>query len=107
MAAARTVWLSRLGIALVVAVALGYVPYHLYSSSGLAHYLALSNERSELHQENLKLLDQNHRLRAELDAILDPGTENLSKAAVERAARDELGLVKPGEVVFELGSAHR
>jgi cell division protein FtsB len=102
MASVRTVWFRRLGIAAVVAVALGYVPYHVYASSGLARYLKLKQEREQLHAANLKLLEANNKLRAELDAVADaPGGTGLSRAAVERAARDELGLVKPGEVVFQ------
>jgi cell division protein FtsB len=98
---ARGLWLRRLGIAALLAVALGYVPYHLYASSGLARYLRLKGERDALHAANLQLLEQNQRLRAELDAVIDEdGT--VSKAALERAARDELGLVKPGEIVFKL-----
>ncbi|HEX8952427.1 MAG TPA: septum formation initiator family protein, partial [Polyangia bacterium] len=54
-----------------------------------------------LHEANLKLHEQNQRLRAELEALSDDDG-NLSRAAVERAARDELGLVKPGEVVYQV-----
>ena len=103
MAAARTDWVRRLGIAAAVAAALGWVPYHLYASSGLARYFKLKSERNQLHAANLKLLDANQKLRAELDAISD-GASSISKAAVERTARDELGLVKPGEIVFKLES---
>jgi cell division protein FtsB len=104
VSAARTVWIRRLGLAAVIALAMGYVPYHLYSSSGLSRYLGLKRERDTLRENNLELYDANRRLRAELDAIVEPGTDKLSNTAIERAARDELGLVKPGEVVFELGS---
>ncbi len=109
-----TVWGRRLGIAALLAVALGYVPYHLYGSSGLARYVRLKRERDALHEANLKLHEQNQRLRAELEALSDGEPEpdvtgptakangNLSRAAVERAARDELGLVKPGEVVYQV-----
>jgi cell division protein FtsB len=101
MRAARLVWIRRLGIACVVAVALGWVPYHVYSSSGLARYLKLRAERDALHEQNLRLYEDNQRKRAELEALSD-GEEGLSRAAVERAARDELGLVRPGEIVYKL-----
>ena len=97
-----SVWVRRLGIAALLAVALGWVPYHLYGSSGLARYVRLKHERDALHEANLKVYEQNQRLRAELDALSDDDG-NLSRAAVERAARDELGLVKPGEVVYQVG----
>ncbi|MCU1282640.1 MAG: Cell division protein FtsB [bacterium] len=109
-----SVWFRRLGIAALLAVALGYVPYHLYGSSGLARYVRLKGERDALHEANLKLHVENQRLRGELEALSDDdadpdslrdsgsGTRNLSRAAVERAARDELGLVKSGEVVYQV-----
>ena len=97
----RLVWLRRLGIASLVAVALGWVPYQLYATSGLAHYLKLRDERDQLHQANLRLYQDNQKKRAELEALSD-GEGGISRSAVERAARDELGLVKPGEIVFKL-----
>jgi cell division protein FtsB len=99
-----SVWFRRLGIAALVAVALGYVPYHLYGSSGLARYVRLKRERDALHEANLRTHEHNQRLRAELEALSDDDG-NLSRASVERAARDELGLVKAGEVVYQVGEA--
>src|SRR5260370_32976007 len=96
MRAVGSVWLRRLGIAALVAVALGYVPYHLYGSSGLARYLKLKGERDTLHEANLRSYEANQRLRAQLEALSDePG--NLSPIAVERAARAPLGLARTGE----------
>jgi cell division protein FtsB len=105
----RAVWIRRLAFAVTVAVALGYVPYHLYASSGLHRYLKLRAERDGLHRANLDLYEENQRLRAELEALAggDAEGETLSPAAVERAARDELGLVKPGEIVFKVEAAAR
>ena len=97
----RKIWLRRLGIASLVAVALGWVPYQLYATSGLARFLKLRAERDQLHDNNLRLWEDNQRKRAELEALSD-GEEGVSRAAVERAARDELGLVKPGEIVFKV-----
>ena len=97
----RSVWLRRLGIASLVAVALGWVPYQLYATSGLARYLKLRGERDGLHAANVKMYEDNQRKRAELDSLSD-GENAVSRAAIERAARDELGLVKPGEIVFKL-----
>jgi cell division protein FtsB len=96
-------WVRRLTVATAFAVALGYVPYHVYSRSGLARYLKLRGERDQLHEANLRTHVANQRLRAELEALSDgEGQTELSRAAIERAARDELGLVRPGEVVFQL-----
>ncbi len=98
-----SVWVRRLGVAALVALALGYAPYHLYGSSGLARYVKLKRERDALHDANRNLYEANQRLRAQLDALVEPETEALSRGAVERAARDELGLVKAGEVVYKVG----
>jgi cell division protein FtsB len=99
-----SVWLRRLGTSALLALALGYVPYHLYGSSGLARYVRLKRERDAVHEANLKVHEANQRLRGELEALSgDDG--NLSRAAVERAARDELGLVKSGEVVYKIADA--
>jgi len=96
-------WLRRFSIAVGVALALGYLPYHVYANSGLARYLRLAAERDALHASNVKLHRANLKLRQDLDALTDeadPG--DLSRAAIEHAARDELGLVRPGEIVFKL-----
>jgi cell division protein FtsB len=106
MRAVGNVWLRRLGIAALVALALGYVPYHLYGSSGLARYLKLKRERDTLHEANLKLYESNQELRTQLESLSDE-QGNLSPVAVERAARDELGLVKAGEVVYQVNEARR
>jgi cell division protein FtsB len=100
-----SVWVRRLGVAALVALALGYVPYHLYGSSGLARYVKLKRERDGLHEANRSLYAANQRLRAELAALTDGDGDGLSRAAVERAARDELGLVKPGEIVYKVAPA--
>jgi cell division protein FtsB len=100
-----SVWVRRLGVAALVALALGYVPYHLYGSSGLARYVKLKRERDALHDTNRNLYEANQRLRAQLGALVDADSEALSRGAVERAARDELGLVKPGEVVYKVSAA--
>ena len=106
MAPGRMLWLRRVVTATALAVALGYLPYHLYGRSGLARYLRLRAERDALHETNLKLREANRQLRAELEAISDTdGDQSRSLLAIERAARDELGLVKPGEVVFRIQAA--
>lgn len=93
----RTRWLARLLAALLTAVALGWVPYQAYSRSGLAHWMKLRAELASLRADGAALRAANARLRAEV--MLH---EEDPAAAVERAAREELGLVKAGEVVFKI-----
>ena len=105
-------WLRRVGFALSLAFALGYLPYRVYRKSGLRRYLDLRAELAELAARDRRLHRETLRLRAELEAAAPPpafsgGSRRadplpLPLAAVERAARDELGLVRPGELVFQI-----
>jgi cell division protein FtsB len=92
-------WVGRLLAALLVAGALGYIPYHVYARSGLARTLALRRDLAELHARNEDLRAENERLAREADGL----RSDLS--AVERVARTDLGWVRPGEIVIDLGSS--
>jgi cell division protein FtsB len=101
----RALWLRRVGISLALALALGYLPYRVYRRSGLSRYVALRAELVELRRRNDKLRLEARRLRAELEALggADALREGgLPLGVVERAARDELGLVRAGEVVYQV-----
>src|SRR5579871_1880077 len=93
----RTVWIGRIVVALGVAVALGWLPYQAYGQSGLARLVKLRGELRALEAESAALRSSNARLRAEVARY-----EEDPAAAYERAAREQLGLVKPGEIVFRL-----
>jgi cell division protein FtsB len=89
-------WLGRLGAAVVVMLALGYVPYHVYARSGLARTLQLRHDLDGLRARNSELRGQNERLAREAESLRgDP-------RAIERVARAELGWVRPGEVIVDL-----
>jgi cell division protein FtsB len=67
--------------------------------AGLRKHRALAADVRRVAEENEKLRDRNLRLRREARALAgDP-------AALERAAREELGYVRPGERVYELPPA--
>jgi cell division protein FtsB len=91
-------WAGRLTAAAVVAFVLAYVPYHLYARSGLARTIALRRDLAALRVRNRELAADNDRLAREAAALRD------DPAAVERVARAELGWVKPGELVVDLGA---
>lgn len=81
-----------LGILVTAVVA---VPVMIFSASGLNRLNSLRAERGRADQEISRLTQQISELRTEVDHIKsDP-------AAVERVARDELGLVRQTEVVFQ------
>ena len=63
---------------------------------GFRRYLSLKQDVESLQERNRELSEQNEALLREINALRkDP-------AALERAAREELGYVKPGEIVFHL-----
>lgn len=89
-------WLGRVGAAVLVTLALGYVPYHVYARSGLARTLQLRRELDGLRARNADLRVENERLGREAEALRnDP-------RAIERVARAELGWVRPGEIIVDL-----
>jgi cell division protein FtsB len=91
-------WLGRGIAAVLVAGALGYVPYHVYARSGLARTLQLRQELATLRAHNAALAAENQRLEREAEALRD------DPEAIERVARTELGWVRPGEIIVDLSS---
>jgi cell division protein FtsB len=79
-----------------LALGVGYLPYHLYLRSGLAHFVALRGELSQLVARNQKLRAGIVELRLQLDRFQE------DSEAIERVARDELGMVRPSEVIFKV-----
>jgi len=79
----------------LLAVAVISVPVMILSSSGLGRLETLREEKRRTDQAISQLSQQIRQLRAEVERVRsDP-------AAVERVARDELGLVRKTEVVFQ------
>jgi cell division protein FtsB len=92
-------WAGRLAAAAMVAFVLAYLPYHLYTRSGLARTIALGHDLAGLRAHNRELAAENERLEREAEALRnDP-------AAIERVARAELGWVRPGEIVVDFGTS--
>lgn len=85
----RHIWVS-----LVLALAL--VGASLATEGGLRRYLRLRGDLKTLEQRNAHLADENVKLRREVQRLKD------DPVAIERAAREELGLIKPGEVIITL-----
>jgi len=89
-------WLYRIaGAALLVAL-LVYLPHLVHSSDGYLRMTRMHDEleeldrrRESLARENAELRRDIKRLRGDLDAI-------------DRVARDDLGLVQPGEIVIQV-----
>jgi len=92
-------WLVRSLVAVALAFAFGYLPYRVYGGPGLGRLRLLRRELADLKAKNQVTAAENDRLRAEVHALRH------DLGAVERVAREELGLVKPDEVVFQLEEA--
>lgn len=87
-------WIFRLMVAIPLAIAIGYVPYHAYGPSGMGKVKKLKNELFRLESNNRKLLEHNSQLRIEIGALKS------DRRTIERVARDELGLVRENDIVF-------
>ena len=81
-------------VAVATALSLGLVS--VADARGFRRYLRLQQDVQSLQERNRALTDQNASLLREVEALRsDP-------KAVERAAREELGFIKPGEIVLNL-----
>ncbi|MFN0061222.1 MAG: FtsB family cell division protein [Myxococcaceae bacterium] len=87
----RRLW--RWSVLLVAAVLVGV---SLADADGFRRYGKLSAEVSALETKNADLAVRNRVLEREVRAL----REDL--ASIERAAREELGFVRPGEIVLNL-----
>ncbi len=92
-------WILRGLAALLLAAIFGYGPYHLYARSGFARYMQLRRELVVTQARNAHLRAENERLAREAEALRS------DSRAIENVARADLGWVRPGEVVFDLGHA--
>jgi cell division protein FtsB len=78
-------------------VAAALVLLSLTDSGGFRRRQALQRELADLEERNRVLRERNQSLIEEIELLRsDP-------AAIERAAREELGFVRPGELVFTVG----
>jgi cell division protein FtsB len=73
------------------------VPVQVLSKNGLPQLRHLEEERQKTSDQELLLRQEISQLRAEVERIKN------EPSAVEQVARDELGLVRPTEVVFQFG----
>lgn len=81
----------------VLAISAVSVPLMVASPNGLRRLEALGEEKRRVDLEISRLSDQIRRLRSEVTRIKD------DPAKVEQVARDQLGLVRQTELVFQFG----
>jgi cell division protein FtsB len=90
---ARTgAWAFPFGLLVMTLVA---VPLHLFDEQGLPRYRALRDELQDVRAQNDRLHAEVRDRRREVDSLRrDP-------EAIEQIARDELGMIRPDEIVFQ------
>jgi cell division protein FtsB len=88
--------MSRRALLLLLAAAALAVGHLALDPGGFRKTLRLRADCESLESANAELRRGNERLRREVKALADDPAE------LERAAREELGLIRPGEVVFRL-----
>jgi cell division protein FtsB len=89
-------WLARLAGALVLAGVLAFAPGRLGGASGPGRTERLREELVRVGAARDALRDENAALRREIEALrTDP-------AAIEEIARDDLGMVRLGDMVLRL-----
>lgn len=86
------IWILPFSL-LVIAIVL--LSVKIFEADGLPRYRALRAERETMEARNDRVRERIRELRREVRALReDPET-------IERVARDELGLVRKGEFVFQ------
>ncbi|MFD2178674.1 cell division protein FtsB [Veronia pacifica] len=77
----------------------GWLQYHLWlGKNGLLEYYEIRDNSAVTEQANAKLSQRNQQMFAEI-ADLKRGQE-----AIEERARNELGMIKPGETFYRIAS---
>jgi cell division protein FtsB len=82
-----------------VLAALVLAGFSLVAEGGFRRYWRLQRDLSTIEERNAQLDEENARLRREVQGLRE------DPAVIERAVREELGFVRPGDVVISLEAA--
>ncbi len=88
-------WLSLT----VVVLLLGFAFVTAFGERGLLHLWRLSEENKRLGEKNFRLHRENEILRDKIHRLRH------DNRYLEKIAREDLGLVRPGEIVYQFTSA--
>jgi cell division protein FtsB len=94
-------WLNRILLATLVAAGIAYGPEQFELATRSDDLSRVRAERDALVEGNARLREDIRRLGAQIHAIKNDPRE------VARIAREDLNLVAPGEVVFEVEHVER
>jgi cell division protein FtsB len=86
----------KIAFILAMAVAIGFIAYTLIGPGSGGNLVQMQTELDRIIKEYQILRDENRRLTMEVDAL------KRRRDYLEKVSRDELGLVKKGEVVIHL-----
>jgi len=97
-------WLNRILLALFITAGLAFLP--TYEHLGAEDLARVRAEREALEHSNVGLRDEIRLLEAEVDALHrdpdEPQSHDRVDRELARIAREDLNMIKPGELVFEL-----
>lgn len=88
-------WAFRFFISAILALGIGFLPYKAYGPAGIPRVMHLERNLNQINDSNTKLLQENQWLRQAIKSLRE------DRGAIERVARDELGLVREDDVVFQ------
>ncbi|MGL4859477.1 MAG: cell division protein FtsB [Enterobacteriaceae bacterium] len=84
-------------LTLLLLVLAGWLQYSLWlGKNGIEDYLRVENDVSAQEANNQQLKTRNDRLFAEINNL------NSGLEAIEERARNELGMIKPGETYYRV-----
>ncbi|MGL9760415.1 MAG: cell division protein FtsB [Symbiopectobacterium sp.] len=84
-------------LTLLLLIVLGWLQYSLWlGKNGIYDYVLVKNDVAVQQGNNGKLKARNEQLFAEIDDL------NCRQEAIEERARNELGMIKPGESFYRL-----
>jgi len=86
----------KIAFILAMALAIGFIAYTLIGPGSGGSQAQMKLELDRIMKENQNLREKNRRLTLEVDAL------KRRRDYLEKVSRDELGLVKRGEVVIHL-----
>jgi cell division protein FtsB len=73
----------------------GMILFAVFGGRGLMQIYQLKEESKRIQGTNARLQEENRKLTEKINRLRN------SKEEVEKVARDELGLVKKGEIVYQ------
>lgn len=96
-------WLNRILLALLVTGALAFLPSYEQLMAGSEDLARVRAERDSLADSNQQLREEIRLIEAEV-AALQPRDDQAGELDRElaRIAREDLNMIAPGEVVFEV-----